>query len=84
MNEIGTFFRDHGKVILIGLVGIALGVFLNNINRDRENKRFLALLTREHDNLINRRNTYPLNIEEEKQLDKLKTEIYIMKFKCLS
>lgn len=84
MESIGTFFREHGKVMMIGLSGVLLGVILNRVLRDRENKNFLALLVKEYEQLLEKMNNGTLSAEDHTLVDKLKTEIYIMKFKCLA
>lgn len=77
-----TFFREHGKVMLIGLAGVMLGVVLNTIIRKNENKAFLKSLTEELHQLEGKSKVSALTMEEDRQMDKLKSEIYIMKFRC--
>lgn len=84
MESIMKFFREHSKVMLIGLAGVILGVILNSLLRDRENKKFLGLLVKEHDQLLEKIKNGTLSADERGLVDKLTTEIYIMKFKCLA
>lgn len=84
MESVAKFFREHGKVMLIGLAGVILGVILNSLLRDRENKKFLALLEKEHEQLLEKMKNGNLSAEDQGLIDKLKTEIYIMKFKCMA
>lgn len=84
MESINTFFKEHGKVMLIGLGGVILGVILNSLLRTKENRKFLELLEKEYDQLAEKMKNGNLSVDEEKMLDKLKAEIYIMKFKCLA
>lgn len=74
-----TFFKENWKIILIGLGGVALGVFLNTYIRSRENKNLLASLTDELEQLQDKQN---LTQQEEQQIKYLEGEIYILKFKC--
>lgn len=84
MESVTTFFREHAKVMLIGLAGVILGVILNSLLRDRENKKFLGLLVKEHEQLLEKMKNGTLSADEQGLVDKLKTEIYIMKFKCMA
>lgn len=82
MNTIVIFFKEHGKVILIGIGGVILGVVLNNMVRAYENKSLLQTLTKELDTLKEKMKTQMLTDDEKKQMDKLIGEIYILTFKC--
>lgn len=75
----GEFFRDHWKVMMIGLIGVLLGVFLNNLVRNMQNKKLLAKLQSELTALQSK--TKPTQ-DEVDLIQTLKTEIYMLKFQC--
>lgn len=79
MNTINTFFQDNWKIMLIGLVGVALGVFLNWYFGIYQNRQLLDTLTEELKLMESK--TSP-TVEEKDQIQHLKGEIYILKFKC--
>lgn len=68
--------------ILIGLAGIFLGVVANNYVRKRENRRILGMLIEEKHLLESKSDNGSLTEIEKRLLDRLQTEIYLMKFKC--
>ena len=68
------------KVILIGLAGVALGVVANNWMVARRNGRALERLAAEKAYLESKNGS--LTEIERRLLDRLQTEIYIMKFRC--
>lgn len=70
------------RTILIGVIGIALGVFANNLMRKHENRRILRLLTDEKSSLESKAGNGELTPIEAKLLDRLQTEIYLVKFRC--
>lgn len=78
MEEGGSTY----KVILIGIAGVALGVFANNWVRRRENQRLLAMLVEEKLLLESKSDNGSLTEIERRLLDRLQTEIFLMKFKC--
>lgn len=82
MNAVGIFLKQHWQVIVIGIFGVILGVVLNNWARSYENKKFLDSLVSELTALQNKAKTQTLTPEEQKQMDTLNTEIFILKFKC--
>lgn len=82
MNELGIFWRDHWKLILIGFIGVAIGVILNWWLRRIEDKNLLAYLTAELNALTTKAITTPLTADEQAQVQYLKGEIYILDFKC--
>lgn len=76
---IGDFFKDHWRVIVIALIGVAFGVFLNHVARKYSNRQLLGTLTDELSKLQIKPN---LTEEEQKHIQYLEGEIYILKFKC--
>lgn len=84
MEWIEKFITDHGKVMLIGLAGVILGVILNSLLRTKENKKFLRLLVAEYNQLMEKMKNGIISSEDQALIEKLKTEIYIMKFKCMA
>lgn len=68
------------RVILIGLAGVALGVLANNWMTARRNRRALERLAAEKVYLESKNGS--LTEIERRLLDRLQTEIYIMKFRC--
>ena len=82
MEAVGTFFKDHWKVILIGLFGVALGVASNTVIRNIENKNLLASLTKGLKSLQEKAETTALTEDEKNKIEYLKGEIYILEFKC--
>lgn len=81
MESVTTFFKDHWKAILIGLSVAVFSVLFNNYLRGRENAKLLVLLTEELKQLQDKPQ---LTQEEKNQIQYLKGEIYILKFKCLA
>lgn len=73
------FFKKHWTVILIGLFGVALGVFANTYLRKMENKNLLISLVNELKTLQSKTTRTP---EEDRKVQYLEGEIYILKFKC--
>lgn len=69
----------NGRFILVGIAGIVLGAIFNNILRSQERRRILTLLRSELNMLLNKQNRTP---EEEKNIEQLKSELYLMKFRC--
>lgn len=81
MSVVGTFFQDHWKAMLIGVAVAIFSVLFNNYLRSRENVKLLSLLNEELKQLQSK----PTPTQEEKnQIEYLKGEIYILKFKCLA
>lgn len=78
-----NFFSEHWKIMLIGLAGVVLGVFLNWYFGNHSNKKLLEKLTTELELLQEKANTTALSADELNQIQYLKGEIYILKFKCL-
>lgn len=76
------FFQDHWQMILIGLIGVAVGVLLNMWLRDYENKKLLELLVKELTTIQEKEKISVLTPEEQKKKQRLESEIYILKFKC--
>lgn len=70
------------KVILIGLAGVVLGVVANNWVRKYENRKLLSMLVEEKSLLESKSGNGSLTEIERKLLDRLQTEIFLMKFKC--
>lgn len=79
MNAVTTFFRDHWKIMLIGLFGVALGIFGNMGFGLYQNRQLLATLNEELKSLESKS---ILTEEQKEQLQRLRGEIYILKFKC--
>lgn len=76
--------ESNWKIVTIGLLGVILGVIGNSIVRNYENKKIFNLLTKELKQLQEKSNTGPLSADEQKQLDQLKAELYLMRFKCIA
>lgn len=79
-TELGFFYRH--KLIIIGLAGVILGVVLNSMVRDYENRKFLATLVSKKEELQGKAQSGTITQAEAKMLDKLDAEIYIMRFRC--
>lgn len=71
-------------MLLAGISGVILGVILNSWLRSRENNNFLETLIKEFNKLQDKAKVSALTAEEQRQMDKLDSEIYIMKFKCIA
>ena len=84
MESVKNFFSDHWKVMLIGLAGVFLGVFLNSMFGDMKNRRFLNMLEEELEKLEDKERSLSLTPQERGQIEKLRSEIYILKFRCLA
>lgn len=80
--ENGTGFFSRHKLVFIGLAGVILGVILNSMVRNYENQKFLSMLREELKGLEYKSQNGELTADQKNILDKLKTEIYIMKFRC--
>lgn len=74
-----NFFKEHWQVIMIGFTGVLLGVFLNNLVRHYQNKKLLTRFTSELASLQAKISPSP---DEEKLIQTLKTEIYMLQFQC--
>lgn len=81
MQVIEIFLRDHWKIMLIGIIGVAIGFFLNWYFWNYSNKKLLRLLIAEL-NVLQTRNPFTLTQDEKDQIQYLKGEIYILNFKC--
>ena len=77
------FLEDHWQMILIGVVGVVIGVILNILIRDNENRSLLDSLNKELGILEAKQKISGLTVKEIKEKEKLEAEIYILKFKCL-
>lgn len=76
-----TFFKENWKPVLTGLIGVILGVFLNNLVRYYKDKQLLTALLAELSALQAKDGT-TLSADELRQIQDLKTEIYLHRFKC--
>lgn len=82
MEGIKTFFKEHGKIILVGISGVILGVLLNNLVDYYKNKKLLASLENGLKELQDKAQLSALTKEEDSLIQYLQGEIYILKFKC--
>lgn len=79
MESVTIFFKDHWKVIMIGLFGVALGVISNQMVQRHNNKNLLASLTDDFENLKAKENPTK---DDQNLIEYLQGEIYILKFRC--
>lgn len=82
MMAVETFFKEHYKIMLIGLAGVLLGVVIHVGIRMWDDRKFLGRLNGELGQLEARLRNGGLDADEQKLLDKLKAEILIMRLKC--
>lgn len=79
MNQISLFFKEHWKIMLIGLFGVAFGVYLNWFLGIYQNRQLLSTLKEELSFFESKRQ---LTVEDKDHIKRLKEEIYILRFKC--